>query len=306
MSTTPSSAINDALKDRTRIQTDTYAEILRLLGLAQEQITAILTAAPSNYQSWSLPQISAAIEQAMGDFNTAGGATMSSAAGSMWENGQSVVDLPMQAGGIKVATVMPVIDNRQLLAMRAFTTGRIKDISTTTANKINSQLGLVVIGAQSPGDAITNVKDLLTGEAKNRARTIVRTELGSVFSAAGFQRMLDAKASGVHLKKKWLKSGKAHARPGHNAMHGKVLELEDPFLLLGMDGNTHKLMHPHDPKAPASEKINCGCVVVPVIDFSKPIVVGNLSYQSKLTSTIPDGVDLAEFNRQELAGRSNS
>lgn len=265
MSTTPSSAINDALKDRTRIQTDTYAEILRLLGLAQEQITAILTAAPSDYQSWNLPQLSAAIEKAMADFSLAGNAVIGSSAGSVWETGQALIDLPMQISGIQVGSIMPVIDNRQLLAMRSFMTGRVKDIGVSAANKINSQLGLVVIGAQSPGAAMGYVAGILKGEPRNRARTIVRTELNRVFSVAGSARMSQAEAAGVVMTKTWRRSGKVHSRAGHDAAHGQTVNVSEKFKILGADGKTYLLMHPHDPEAPAAETINCGCVAVPKI-----------------------------------------
>ena len=52
--------------------------------------------------------------------------------------------------------------------------------------------------------------------------------------------------------------GKPHPRINHLAADGQVQDVTKPFKLGGA-----KLMYPHDPAAPASETILCGCTMVP-------------------------------------------
>lgn len=61
------------------------------------------------------------------------------------------------------------------------------------------------------------------------------------------------------MKKQWRRSGKIHSRWQHDAADGQVQPPGEPFVL----GNGVKIRYPHDPQAPASETINCGCVLLP-------------------------------------------
>jgi len=253
-----------SVKGRTALLRNTRDEIVRLLKLAQQQIATILAGQPTDYQLWSLPQLSKEISRVLATFGEQGSSVISTAAGSAWQAGIDLVDKPLEAAGVRIAATLGTPDTGQLMAMRAFMTGRIANISTVSADAINSELGLVVIGAQSPGDAITAVNRILGGKASARATTIVRTELGRVFSAASFARMQQAVANGANIKKKWIKSGKVHSRPGHDAIDGEVRNIDEPWWVMGKDGEMHALMYPHDPTAPASETINCGCVATPV------------------------------------------
>lgn len=258
-------AVKAVLKAKTAIQKDTHAEIVRLLKVAQSQISLTLASQPSQYQRWALTDLQFEITRALNEFGEASAVVIGSAAGKAWQDGQDLIDKPLQAsqGGNVVATLQR-IDTLQLNAMRAFMTDRIKDIGVQAANKINSELGLVVIGAQSPGDAITRVKDILGDPSRQRAKRIVVTELGRVFSVASHARMKQAVENGANLRKKWVKSGKQHPRINHNMAHGQIVPVDQPFLIPAKAGGVAiKMMHPHDPGAPASETINCGCTSVP-------------------------------------------
>lgn len=265
-------ATRDALKQRTRIQTDTRDEIVRLLKLAQTQIATTLAGQPSDYQRWNLTNLSKEINRVLAEFGEAGAATISTAAGVMHQAGQELIDKPLAAGGISLSGVAPVLDVTQLNAMRSFMSDRIKDIGVQAANKINTQLGLVVIGAQSPGDAIGEVQKILGDPSRSRATTIVRTELGRVYAMAAQQRKAQAVAHVPGLKKMWRRSGKIHSRLHHDAADGQVQDVEDPYQIHSPRGLV-EMMYPHDPAAPASEVINCGCVSVPHMaswDLSAP------------------------------------
>lgn len=248
------SAQLDVLKLRTQIQRGAASEIAKLLQTALAEIKTTLASQPSDYQRWQLPQLKRAVEQALDEFEHGAVSTLGTAAGRSWEAGQSLVDEPLDAGGLRIAATLPAIDNGQLLAMRHFMVDRIADISATTATRIAGELGLVTIGAQSPGDAIGAIEGTIEG-GRARAITIVRTELGRAFSTAAHERRLDAAERLPGLKKQWRRSGKIHSRLHHDSIDGQIREVDKPFAL----GNGVELMFPRDPAAPAAETINCGC-----------------------------------------------
>lgn len=263
-------AVRQAHAGQTALQADTYNEIVRLLNEALASIRGTLAAQPSDYQRWQLPQLQREIERALSDMGTQAAQTASTAIGDSWEQGRNLVDKPLAASGVRIAALAPVLDSTRLFAMRAFLTDRIKDVSIQAANKINSQLGLVVIGAQTPSDAVTQVTEILGEPSRERARRIVRTELGRAYSTAAQTRMEQAAAVVPGLRKRWRRSAKKHPRPGHYAAHGQVRGVNEKYVLLARVG-TVELLYPRDPAAPAGETINCGCVSEPyVADWNLP------------------------------------
>lgn len=268
------------LKRRARIVKDTDGEIRAMLKRALEKTLGILADAPTDYQLWSLPQLVkeiGVVAAALGDEATAATAR---AAQETWNAGADLVLQPLDKTGLAVAHgVAPHIDTRQLVAMKHFMADKINDVSLQAANRINSELGLVVIGAQTPHEAQMAIKGILKDKAGSRAATIVRTELLRVYSTATDQAMVAAAAEGIEMDKVWRRSGKAHPRISHALADGQLVAHDQPYLVGGV-----KMMHPHDPKAPAKETINCGCVSVP-----KP---------RNMRPTVPDR---KPFTRDELA-----
>lgn len=255
------SARMDVLKLRTQIQRGAAGEITQLLRGALDEIKTVLASQPSDYQRWQLPQLKRAIESALDEFERGAGAALADGARRSFAAGQDLVDGPIEAGGIRIAAMLPEIDTAQLAAMRTFMVDRISDISTTTANKISGQLGLVTIGAQSPGDAVSAIADLVEG-GRDRAITIVRTELGRAFSVAADERMSQAAEILPGLKKQWRRSGKIHSRLHHDTTDGQIRAVDEPFVL----GNGVEIMFPLDPAAPIGETINCGCVSLSIME----------------------------------------
>lgn len=279
-------AVQEQLQERTRILTNTRDEVMRLLNVASDNIAMVLAGQPTDYQRWYLPDLQFEISRVLQEFNESSAPLVGTAAGDAWQAGQNLTDQPLSAAGeVTIVRAMPLLNTNQLMAMRSFMTEKIKGLSTGGANLINTQLGLVVIGTQSPGEAITNVRKILGEQNRASATTIVRTELGHVFSIASNERMMQAFKSGVPMNKKWLRSGKLHPRQGHSLAHGQTVPVDQPFNIPSSTGGAAiKMMHPHDPAAPASEVINCGCVDVPDVDFTKPITPGG--YVSTIRPTV--------------------
>lgn len=246
----------DALRELTRIVADTEAEIRRLLALAAADISATLLAQPSEWQAWYLPQLEASVRRTLQAY----GDTAAAAAGASQittiaaASGAVAASLKVRAG-----VVLPTVSTAQLDGMRVFLTSKVRDITLTMANQVNQELGLVIIGTQSPFDAMKNVSSRL-GDGIERAATIVSTEVMRAYSAgaqAQAEKYFDQ--FGLASWKTWRKSGKLAPRLNHAIIDGQRVRFDQPFKL---NGGQVKMMYPRDPKAPAKETINCGCVAL--------------------------------------------
>ena len=73
---------------------------------------------------------------------------------------------------------------------RCFTTHKMRGIAMAAADKIDTDLGLALLGAQTVEVAASNIARVAGRidpfrSAMSRARTVVRTELGRAYSVAG-------------------------------------------------------------------------------------------------------------------------
>lgn len=262
---TPTEAANAALTGRTRLINDTLAELRALLQQGEREILATLAALPSDYQAWYLPQLLTEIRRVLDGLGVQAGAVVDAGQVAAWRGGSQLVDGVLAASSISVA--LPQLDVRQLSAMRSFLTEKIKDVTLDAASLINTQLGLVTIGTQTPFDAIKAVAQILGETTLRRSTTIVATELNRAFSAASQLRMEQSAQYVPGLQKKWIKSGKREPRPEHVAIHGQLQPVDKPFVL---EGGAVKMMQPGDSTAPARHTINCGCASVPVLPKDNP------------------------------------
>lgn len=253
-------AASEFTRERTRLINDTTREIRVLLQEAAARIATILAGQPTDYQSWYLPQLMAEIERVLRETGVQAGRTAAAGQSGTVAAGGALIDEALR--GAQVSAIVPRIFSGQLQAMASFLTEKIRGITIATANDINTQLGLVTIGAQGPGEAIRAVQALLGENTAQRAGMIVHTELARGFSTASFERLRSAAEYVPGLKKKWRKSGKLHPRLEHAAINNQVRDWNAPFVL---HGGRVAMMYPHDPAAPASETINCGCVMLPVV-----------------------------------------
>lgn len=214
----------------------------------------------SDFQSWQLPNLTKSIEIALGDVGSILGNAASDAAEEGFQIGVDLVDAPLKAGGISIIGRMPDLDLRQLSAIRAFMVDRMKDISTEAASKIKTEIGVIMIGGQTPGQAIDNVAAIIKG-SRGRALGVVRTNMGSAFSMATQERQTQAREHLPGLKKQWRRSGKVYSRQAHDMADGQIVDVDQPFIVNGIE-----MMYPRDPKAPIKEVINCGCVQLPFME----------------------------------------
>lgn len=239
--------------DRTTQET-----VKRLLRQAQGEIASRLSSQPSDYQLWQLGELIQFVQAISREL----GADLAKAAGSGLKTshaaGVALVDAPLLAAGIRIAEPLGYTAVTQLDALKGFMTHKMEGVSSNLAGQINDRLGLVVIGAQTPFEAIKGIDDIITG-GQRRAETIVRTEVGRAYSMATHERQKEAREIVPDLKRVWQSSARLHARTSHALLDGVVAEIDEPWQLL----NGTRILFPRDPAAPPAETINCGCLVLP-------------------------------------------
>ncbi|WP_020179654.1 phage minor head protein [Methylopila sp. M107] len=264
------------LRRGVAIQAETYAEIVRLLELASRVIRLTLADAPSEFEQWRLEALQGEVRLAAAVFERGSLATILTGLDRSFEAGGALVTEPLRRAGIEIAGVLPSLDPRLLIAMKSFQTDRIRDISTTVVNRVNAELGQVVIGFQNPFEAVKKIAGVMDAP-KARVATIVRTELGTVYSEAGQQRMEQAVKAGVDgLMKQWRRSGKLHPRLPHELADGQVVAVDQPFLVGGV-----KIMKPRDPSLDPKERVNCGCASLPFMKHWRVSTPGPRPYTAE-------------------------
>jgi hypothetical protein len=97
-----------------------------------------------------------------------------------------------------------------------------------------------------------------------RATTIARTEgirATNMASVAQAQAMIEADPT-LDVEKTWITAGDERVRSSHQRLSGQVVVgMNTPFTTTGEDGQPVQIRWPHDPLAPASETVQCRCVL---------------------------------------------
>jgi hypothetical protein len=253
------------LRDRAATILSTDQAVVRQLLDARDAIVQLLAAQPADWHQWQLSKILEQINAVLDGATGRAAAAIDSGLRTAWIQGEAAIDAPLAAGGINVTLQMPLLNVDMLTSLRQFASLRLKDVGVEAARKIGLQLSLVLVGAETPGEAMRKVQDVLGDHSRKRAETIVRTEVGRAFATATQQRMEQAAKIVPGLRKKWRRSGKIHSRWNHDAIDGQIQPVDQPFKVPTNDG-VIEMMFPHDPTAPASEVINCGCLALQVLE----------------------------------------
>lgn len=138
----------------------------------------------------------------------------------------------------ELATLMQLSNNEQI---ENILEDAVNDhLSVQEVSKLISDSGIRAAGYQSRRAAITEV---------------LRTES---YSQLEYMRQDPAVE-----KKGWFHTGahKNEPRPNHVAMSGQQVPVDEPFELAGRDGAKYYPMCPRDTCLPASESVNCHCIM---------------------------------------------
>lgn len=132
-------------------------------------------------------------------------------------------------------------------------------LRNTLVNGINGGIGIDEISR--------NMIDNGTLKTRVRARTTAVTEVLTANRIAAQEAIIQAPETN---RKQWKHSGsyKIKPRENHIKMNGQVVLKTQPFKMIGADGKTYYPMIPGDTSLPPAERINCHCIVSPVLDDS--------------------------------------
>lgn len=266
------------LRQRVALWADLDAELGRLVDLALAQIVSQLAGAPSDYQQWVLPRLTQGVQRLADELALTAGTKAAEGLRQAWGLGERAVQAPVAAAQAAEALkpVAPLLvpaanptlalgapDLRQLRALQAVNTHLISGATSDLVNKVNRELGQVLLGTRTPFEAMQAVSTLLPDRTKNQVRGIVTTNLGTAFNTASFRALQAQAARDPKIRKQWRRSGKRHARWNHDLADGQVQDVNVPFELTAGNGQGMvKLMHPGDPAAPVGEIMHCGCVAL--------------------------------------------
>lgn len=268
-------AWREQLRRRASLLRSTRDSALAALKGAADAIAALLAEQPADWRQWQLQSIQGQVQALIDGLSGRLTSDVDAALVRGWAAGAASVDAPFAAAGSSSAAgtagaqadfLLPTLDTSVLGALRSFTAGRIKDLTAQADAAVDQAVHLVALGAQTPQQAVRQVQAALGADsaAAQRARRIVLTSVGEAHAVAAQQRLEDKAALVPGLQKQWLRSGKIHSRWNHDAVDGQVVDARASFRLPTKQAGGFVLMkHPHDPKAPPAEVINCGCVARP-------------------------------------------
>lgn len=284
--------------ERVRLLESPRLELLALLKQARENIIVLLADTPTDYQKWRLPELLKEIERVLDALGDASSRAVAEATNKAWAGGLAAIDEPLAAAGFKAT--LPHLDTGQLMAMRVFMVDRIADISVAAASRIRQEIGLAGIGSQSIHDTMMRVTEILGEGSKTRATTIVRTELSRVWAYASHERALQSGRIGVEMDKIWRRSGKKFSRLTHDIADGQRVPVNKSFTV-----GTVKIRFPHDPKAPAAEVINCGCIALYRPRNIEGTLPDSRPFTAEEISANPYKADLEELRKQRVSAAKN-
>lgn len=228
------------LREQTRSQVEQYARqyrdsrrqlntltgigtsaIARFLGELSSEIKDQLSsfAAPGDpFLTQLLPSIASDIQDSIDVLVRGASAEMGTALTDAWTLGGRITPSAFNAAGLSVA--FPVVTPELLASASAATSGLFVDFGSRVSDAILREVRLSSIGLQPSSGAISRVVDLLraggVGERINfgvQGETIVRTELGRVYSNAQQAAAEQLTSSVPNLRKRWVTT--LRKRRGH-------------------------------------------------------------------------------------------
>jgi len=167
------------------------------------------------------------------------------------------------------------IDSELQLIKKGITTDRqeqwIREHSTRLGEwmKINStkQLETILTDGISNGKGVKEIAQDIQNDGIRetgwQARRVALTETLRAHSVA--QQEAYSQNPAVD-RKEWHHTGAgSKPRSNHQDMSGQIVQKNKPFKMIGIDGITYYPMFPRDPILPASESVNCHCLMRPIV-----------------------------------------
>lgn len=223
----------------------------------EEEIRAV---SDDTYQAHSLRNNLSAIERQIQTFESAAKRKIREGQNQLWADGEQLVEGSL---GGRVG-VIGEISPKMLTSLNTFADHLVGRLASDAVVKVRGELTLGVLGAKSPAQIAAAIAGTLKSKGvfdsiAERAEVITRTELGRAYSVATHETIVKAAPHVPGLMKEWWHAGHPkYPRRSHLALSGQRVDADKPFIY-----GSVILMHPRDPKAPASEVVRCGCDLLP-------------------------------------------
>lgn len=152
-------------------------------------------------------------------------------------------------------------------------------MEVTSEEKLNNILSDAVKEGKSVSTVAKELTDSGIVESASRARTTALTEMLRANSVAAQEAYIQSPAVS---QKRWRHTGakKNNPRSNHVSINGQIVNVDEPFELIGANGTTYYPMYPRDPILPPSESVNCHCIHQPIVD--KDVLGLSLKEREKL------------------------
>ena len=262
MATPSTDILQQILTAQGRRTIDGAEAVRRILEEVRKQVIGeIASAAPESFTAYRQTQMLAQLDRLLYDAEAGMRVEIGRGINAAWEAGRDLLPQMASAAGTVLSPVG--ISSHLVDQLKEFTWGRISAITNDAQAKIRAELTLGVLGQKTPHEISGTIAGTLERPGffksiEERAMVITKTELGRTFSMTHQASMEAAVPTLPGLEKMWLHAGHPkRARIYHLYNNGQTKPVAEPFLI----GNII-MMYPRDPKAPASEVVNCGCMHV--------------------------------------------
>ncbi len=132
----------------------------------------------------------------------------------------------------------------------------VSEVNATTRAALIAEISEGIRAGESTDQLKRRVQDVYETLRGYRAEVISRTE---TLRSLNFATIESYKQSGVVEGKEWLTALDEKVRDAHRAVDGKVVPLNEPFIVGG-----ERMMQPGDPSASVSNTVQCRCTLIPV------------------------------------------
>jgi hypothetical protein len=232
------------------------------------QLIVLAVADNGQISSSNVQLLKTSIEQILQTRGEAIKNELSENARKVFVKGIQVVDTLIMTNNIHKG--VPYLSETKLKILQDYHAELIKDITEDAKARISREITLSQLGQKSVDDTIKAIGRNLKSPSIfksviKRAEVIFKTEVNRVGNLASSERTKQFQTQIPELKKQWIHSHVGIPRAGHLMLDGVIVGANENFRLFGEDGRIYFPQAPHDPMLPASEVINCKCMMVPAI-----------------------------------------
>jgi len=268
-------AARDVAARRLRSEAAAFADLRGILQQYADSLDARM-AGVSEWQLQHLKDLQRAAREASAAVDAQVAQLWRRQATEMTSLAISGVEAPLNAIGLPIYSLPPMVPIRELQVLQFYVPTEIKGVTDEVQRKVQALMQQATLGGI---DTPTIVKAIgrtvgplpgararpgaLIDKAEERAYNILRTEMNRLHNLTATKRTDELAEKFPGLGKKWLHRPSRNPRASHEALDGVII-----FPAKGqkfqLDG--YEIDGPHDTALPAKHVVNCHCGIVTVYD----------------------------------------